>query len=107
MTPANSAAVDGWSGLEQPKPLASWYAEGLCDGIGDRLLMFDNSGTPSLELLRFRPQLASAEGFEDALRERMVELASFSHPVFPEIRAVERLEGERLGLVSTFTAGKR
>ena len=57
MTPATSVAVDGWSGLDAPKPLASWYTEGLCDCIGDRLLMFDNTGKPSLELLRFRPLL--------------------------------------------------
>src|SRR5580765_6839936 len=107
MTPANSAAVDGWSGLEQPKPLASWYAEGLCDGIGDRLLMFDNSGTPSLEMLRFRPQLATANGFEDALRERVDALRGFDHRAFSRVRAVERLDGGDLALVSTFTTGKR
>ncbi len=107
MTPANSAAVHGWSGLDRPKPLASWYTEGLCDGIGDRLLMFDNIGTPSLELLRFRPLLATAKGFEDALRERVDALHAFDHRAFSRVRAVERLEGGDLALVSTITTGKR
>ena len=48
------------------KPLASWYTQGLSDGLGDRLLMFDNSDAPSLELLRFHPHLAQVPGFETA-----------------------------------------
>jgi PEGA domain len=107
MTPRNSAAVDGWSRVDAPKPLASWYTEGLCDGVGDRLWMFDNSGTPSLELLRFRPLLATANGFEDALRERVDALRAFDHPAFSRVRAVQRLDGGDLALVSTFTTGKR
>jgi hypothetical protein len=107
MTPANSVIVDGWSRFDRPQPLASWYAEGLCDTLGDRLLMFDNSGTPSLELLRFRPLLANADGFEDALRERVDALRVFDHRSFPRVRAVERLDGGDLALVSTFTTGKR
>lgn len=107
MTGANSAAVDGWGSFDKPKPLASWYTEGLCDGLGDRLLMFDNSGTPSLELLRFRPLLAAAGGFEDALRQRVEALRAFDHRGFARVRAVERLEGGDLALVSTITTGKR
>ena len=107
MTPSTSAAVNGWSGFDGPKPLASWYAEGLCDGLGDRLAMFDNSGTPSLELLRSRPMLASVIAFEESLRRRVDELRSFDHPAFSRIRAVERMESGDLALVSTFTKGKR
>jgi hypothetical protein len=108
MTRPNSVAVDVPSDVEPPRPLASWYAQGSSDGIGDRLLMFDNTGTPSLELLRFRPELAAAPGFEDALRERVERLQGFTHPCFPHARAVERLDGGAgLTLVSTFTAGKR
>ena len=107
MTPAKSVVVDGWSHLDKPKQLASWYTEGLCDALGDRLLMFDNSGTPSLELLRFRPVLANTDGFEEAVRERVDALRAFDHQAFPHVRAVERLDGGDLALVSTFTAGKR
>ncbi len=107
MTPRNNAAVSGWSRLDAPKPLASWYTEGVCDGVGDRLWMFDNSGTPSLELLRFHPLLATANGFEDALRERVDELEGFEHPSFSRVRAIQRMDSGDLALVSTFTTGKR
>lgn len=108
MTRPNSVAVDIPSDLETARPLASWYAEGSSDGVGDRLLMFDNTGTASLELLRFRPELAAVPGFEDALRERVDDLQGFTHPCFPQARAVEHLDGGGgLTLVSTFTAGKR
>jgi hypothetical protein len=70
--------------------------------------MFDNTGTPSLELLRFRPEIVATFGFEAALRERVHRLQRFTHPAFPEIRAIEYLEGtDDLTLVSTFTPGKR
>ncbi len=88
--------------------LASWYTAGRTDGFGDRLLMFDNSGAASFELLRFRPDLAGEPGFEDLLRQRVQRLATFRHPSFPAIRAVEHLEeGDGLALVSNHTAGKR
>jgi hypothetical protein len=91
-----------------PNPLASWYTPGLSDALGDRLLMFDNTDAASLELLRFRPELASFPGFERALRGRVAQLSRFAHPSFARVRAVERLEGdEGLALVSVHTAGKR
>ncbi len=90
------------------KHLASWYAPGWSDSIGDRLLMFDNTSAPSLELLRFKAQLASAPGFEMALRQRVELLRRFSHPSFSEIRAVESLDGgTSLALVSNHVPGKR
>src|SRR5262245_27555140 len=106
MTRSTTSAVD-LNDLDGSRPLASWYTEGVSDGVGDRLLMFDNSGNTSLELLRFRHELASVRAFEEALVERVVRLEDFAHPAFPEIRAVEHLEGGDLALVSTFTAGKR
>jgi hypothetical protein len=107
MTPRSSTAVAEWTHSTASAPLASWYTESLCDGIGDRLFMFDNSGTPSLELLRFRPEFGGASGFEDALRERVAALHAFDHPAFSQVRAVERLDSGDLVLVSTFTTGKR
>ena len=93
---------------EAPRHLASWYAPGWSDRIGDRLLMFDNTSAPSLELLRFKALLAAAPGFEMALRERVEMLRAFRHPSFAEIRAVESLDGgDGLALVSNHVAGKR
>ena len=88
--------------------LASWYTPGLSDGLGDRLLMFDNTSAPSWELLRFRPQLAAAVGFEVALRERVERLGQFRHPSFTTVRSVEGLgSGDGLALVATYAPGRR
>jgi hypothetical protein len=87
---------------------ASWYAQGISDAIGDRLLMFDNSGGPSLELLRFSWKLTAFPGFENALRERVELLSQFRHASFAKVRAVERLEPKNdLTLVSNYVSGKR
>src|SRR6478672_5640698 len=91
-----------------PAPIASWYAQGVSDGLGDRLLMFDNTGAASLELLRFRPLLANAPGFERTLRETVQRLASFKHAAFTQARSLQRLEGDDgLALISTHVEGKR
>jgi hypothetical protein len=91
-----------------PQSLASWYAPGVSDGLGDRLLMFDNSAAPSLELLRFRPDLADSPGFEAALRQQVQRLSRFQHPAFARVRSVQRLEPDGdLALVSNHTPGKR
>jgi hypothetical protein len=109
MTIARDLIVDSFSQpRETPKALASWYAQGLSDGLGDRLLMFDNTGGSALELLRFRREFAASAGFESALRERMEQLAQFTHPVFSTVRAVEDLgPGDGLALVSTYVPGRR
>jgi len=65
---------------DEPQRLASWYTPCLSDAIGDRLLMFDNSTSSSLELLRFKPEFSRVPAFEDALRRRVDELAHFTHP---------------------------
>jgi hypothetical protein len=89
-------------------PIASWYAQGVSDGLGDRLLMFDNTGAASLELLRFRPSLTNAPGFERTLREAVQRLASFKHAAFTQARSLQRLEGDDgLALISTHIEGKR
>jgi PEGA domain len=88
--------------------LASWYTQGLSDGLGDRLLMFDNTNAPSWELLRFRPEFAAAAGFEMALRERVERLEQFRHPSFTTVRSVEELgAGDGLALVATYAPGRR
>jgi hypothetical protein len=88
--------------------LASWYTQGLSDGLGDRLLMFDNTNAPSWELLRFRPEFAAAVGFETALRERVERLCQFRHPSFTTVRSVEELgAGDGLALVATYAPGRR
>jgi len=90
------------------EPLASWYTQGLSDGLGDRLLMFDNTNAPSWELLRFRPEFASTPGFERALRDRVEQLGHFRHPLFTHVRAVEELGfGDGLALVATYAPGRR
>jgi hypothetical protein len=88
--------------------LASWYTQGLSDGLGDRLLMFDNTNAPSWELLRFRPEFAAVVGFEMALRERVERLHQFRHPSFTAVRSVEELgAGDGLALVATYAPGRR
>ena len=88
--------------------LASWYAPGPSDELGDRLLMFDNSSAPSLELLRFRPELSGNPDFEAALRERVDRLNEFTHPSFATVRAVEHLgPNDGLSLLSNYTPGRR
>src|SRR5580765_6183913 len=89
-------------------PIASWYAQGLSDGLGDRLLMFDNTAAASLELLRFRTTLANAPGFERTLRDAVQRLSAFKHDAFTQARSVQRLEGDDgLALISTHVEGKR
>jgi hypothetical protein len=93
---------------DEPQRLASWYTPGLSDALGDRLLMFDDTGSPSLELLRIKPELSRAEGFDEALRRRVEELADFTHPSLAKVRAVESLgEEDGLALISNHTVGRR
>src|SRR5262245_1407822 len=88
--------------------LTSWYAQGRSDAIGDRLLMFDSANSSSFELLRFRPELATSPGFEEALRHQVGRLETFQHPAFATVLGVEHLEGgQGLTLVSTHVPGRR
>jgi hypothetical protein len=86
MSYARDLALDGLRGELSQDRLATWYQAGLSDGLGDRLLMFDNSSSPSLELLRFRPNLTATPGFEVALRERVRRLSHFQHEGFARVR---------------------
>lgn len=88
--------------------LASWYTPGLSDGLGDRLLMFDNSTASPLELLRFKKEFSGIPAFEAALRQRFQQLNRLSHPSIGRVRAVKWLEaGEGLALVSNQIPGRR
>src|SRR5947207_11831272 len=85
-----------------PAAIASWYAQGISDGLGDRLLMFDNTAAASLELLRLRPALANAPGFERTLHETVQRLAGFKHTAFATVRSLQRLDvDDALALIST------
>ena len=101
---------------DQPSPeeasrqsrLASWYTPGLSDALGDRLLMFDNTTSSSLELLRFKEEFSRRPAFEAALRQRVRDLQRFDHPAVARVRAVEWLSaGEGLALISNQVPGQR
>jgi hypothetical protein len=102
--PMNNANL---SAIESSPGLASWYTPGRSDGFGDRLLMFDNTDAVSLELLRFRRDLAVSPGFDNALREGVERLSRFRHTAFAEIRAVVYLNEHDLTLVSVHMPGQR
>ena len=108
MTRFSKGSAKRADGPDESQHVASWYTPGLSDAIGDRLLMFDNTTSSSLELLRFRPEFGKAPGFEDALRRRVEELENFTHPSIAKVRAVELLgEDDGLALVSNHTVGRR
>ncbi len=91
-----------------PSQLSSWYTQGPSDGLGDRLLMFDNATTGPLELLRVRPDFALVPEFEARLRGRLERLVTFTHPGFAVARSVNHLEdGEGLTVVSAHVPGTR
>jgi len=79
------------------------------DGLGPRHRVVDATGTEKLEVLCLRRDLATAESFELALRERVGRLASLHHEHFARIRTVERLKdpSATLVLVSEPTPGVR
>src|SRR6476660_9201513 len=82
---------------ENGNRLTTWYAQGHSDGLGDRLLMFDNTSAPSWEILRFKPSLGRDARFEAAIRQRVEKLSSFRHPAFPAVRPITEL-GQEEGL---------
>jgi hypothetical protein len=93
---------------ESGNRLTTWYAPGHADGLGDRLLMFDNTTAPSWELLRFKPELARDPRFATALRHRMETLSTFQHPAFPVVRSIKEFGLEEgLAVVSTYVQGVR
>lgn len=107
MDPAQDLTGDQFApASEGPKRLTTWYAQGHSDGLGDRLLMFDNTSAPSWEILRFKPVLAANPRFETALRQRVERLGSFHHAAFPAVRPITELGHEDgLAVVSTYATG--
>lgn len=89
--------------------VVAWYAQGFADRLGDRLLLFDNTGAAPMELLRLAQRLTSDPAFEPALRERVEELKPFRHPAFARVRGVSVLAEPtpQLALVSEHIAGER
>lgn len=91
-----------------PSQLSSWYTQGPSDGLGDRLLMFDNAATGPLELLRVRPDFALVPDFESRLRARLDRLSTFTHPGFAVAHSANHLDaGEGLTVVSAHVPGTR
>jgi hypothetical protein len=91
---------------ENGERLTTWYAQGHSDGLGDRLLMFDNTSAPSWEILRFKPELAADARFETELRHRVEQLGTFRHAAFPIVRPISELDlDQELAVVSTYVSG--
>jgi hypothetical protein len=107
-----SATLDLVTDLIRPDkdgtpPHEPTYTAGLSDALGDRLICFTDPGATSLELLRFKPELGDAPGFESALR-LSVEALGRLDPAFATVRAVERIEEiSGLALASVRESGRR
>ena len=76
------------------------------DALGKRFHAVGPGGEP-LELLEVRDDLAGADGFEAALRERVTALAAFQNTSFARVRGVLRLPSGALGAVSDRVPGVR
>jgi hypothetical protein len=103
--PADSLAAAAASG----QGVVAWYAQGFSDRLGDRLLLFDNTGAPPLELLRLAERLTTHAGFEPALRDQVEKLKPLRHPAFARVRGVTVLSEPvpQLALVSEHIPGER
>jgi hypothetical protein len=79
------------------------------DGLGSRRLAVDRTRNEAVEMLCLRGELTGVPSFEFALRERLSNLAAFSHGCYARVRSVERLKdpGSTLALVSDVTVGTR
>jgi len=91
---------------DSPKGVQS--VPGLTDGLGERWVIFDPASAASLEVLRFKQELAEHPGFESGLRNRVEEIKHLRHPSLAIVRSVERLQGDHgLALVSKHMPGRR
>src|SRR5690606_5514671 len=95
------------TGPSAPSHPASAPAVEFTDGFGTRHALADGGAEP-LQMLRLSRHLASAPGFDFALRERVSRLANFRHAYYARVRRVDRLDGGTgLGIVSEVPAGAR
>ena len=100
--------VDGFDEPSEAQDSTASHAAGLSDELGDRLLIYEKSSAPTLELLRFRRTLTAMPGFEVALRRRVERLSHLHHPSLVAVHGVEYVGGGHgLVLVSNHTPGKR
>jgi hypothetical protein len=76
------------------------------DALGKRFHAVGPGGEP-LELFEIREDLAGADGFEAALRERAAALSAFQNTAYARVRGVLRLPSGALGVVSDGVAGVR
>ena len=76
---------------QTPARPTSLRAPAFRDGLGERRRMADASGVNKLEILCVNRDLASTDGFEQALRDRADRLADFRHAAVGRVRTVERL----------------
>jgi PEGA domain-containing protein len=84
------------------------YTPGLSDGLGDRLLTFDDATATSLEILRFKREFSDSPGFEAALRKRVGEIGHLRHASVATSRSVDKpAVGGGFSLISTHVAGRR
>ena len=89
-----------------PKPQAPPAT--FLDRLGGRFIVRDRTGA-NVEILVFTNELASAPGFEVALRETVSRLTDFRHPSVRRVRGLARLAepDNRLALVSDLSPGSR
>ena len=78
---------------------------GRRDGLGERWLTTVSDGS-AVELLRIDSEVTVTPGFEEALRDRVGQLASFKDLAFATIRELYQ-DGANLMLVSTRVSGER
>jgi len=105
MNPAPSLASGAARATDSSKR-ARQFTQGLSDGLGERLLLFDDTTATSVEHLRFKMELGDAAGFEAALKARVEAVTRLRNPSLGTIRGVERTS-EGLSLVSNHIAGRR
>jgi hypothetical protein len=80
---------------------------GFSDALGDRELSMDNTIGTTVEILKFKKEFGDATPFEAALRKRVDDLRRMLHPSLPTLRAVDRLPGGELALISDHVPGRR
>ena len=106
--PATETTQDTPSIPDRSNRPAPRFTAGHADGLGERVMMFDDAAGTSLELLRFKREISDSPAFESALQSRIEALASVSHPSISVIKSAERRGATNdLTLISRHTPGRR